>query len=217
MASIPDLATDAPLWLSLLTVGVNAVVGALLGYLDDSRHWDVVGVTVFALMMGLGGGFIRDTLLGQLPAQSLRSPWYLITILASAALVLVAGSRIPRIQRVMTLLNAVALGLFAVTGAAAARGVGLPDLSGVLIGTASAVGGGVLVAVLQGKVATILVASSPHALLAALGATVYVLIPGTTTPAALIGVAAVVLAQLVVDHWQITTPPARGQRPPTPS
>lgn len=209
MSSIPDLATAAPLWLSLLTVGVNALVGALLGYLDETRHWDLVGVTVFALLMGLGGGFIRDTLLGQLPAQSLRSPWYLVTILAVAGLVLLAGSRIPRLRRTMRVLEAIALGLFAVTGAAAAGRVGLPALSGVLIGTASAVGGGVMVAVLQGRVATILVASTPHALLAALAATVYVVIPSNSTLAAGAGVLAAVLAQLAVDHWQITTPPAR--------
>jgi uncharacterized membrane protein YeiH len=180
MSSIPDLATAAPLWLSLLTVGVNALVG-----------------------------FIRDTLLGQLPAQSLRSPWYLVTILAVAGLVLLAGSRIPRLRRTMRVLEAIALGLFAVTGAAAAGRVGLPALSGVLIGTASAVGGGVMVAVLQGRVATILVASSPQALLAALAATVYVVIPSNSTLAAGAGVLAAVLAQLVVDRWQITTPPAR--------
>ncbi|MBL8932353.1 MAG: TRIC cation channel family protein [Kineosporiaceae bacterium] len=209
MPPLPDIATDTPLWLALITVAVNAVVGALLGYLDDAAHWDVVGVTVFALLMGLGGGFIRDTLLGRLPPQSLRSPWSLVTVLAAAALVLVIGPLIPRIQRTMSLLNAVALGLFAVSGAAAARATGLPAISGVLIGTASAVGGGVMVAVLQNRVATILLASTPHALLAILAATVYLLIPGNPTVAALGGVLAVVVAQLVVDRWQITTPPAR--------
>jgi hypothetical protein len=34
------------LWPALLTVGVNAVVGALRGYEDDSRPWDVVGVHI---------------------------------------------------------------------------------------------------------------------------------------------------------------------------
>ncbi len=209
MASLPDIATDAPLWLSLMTVAVNAVVGALLGYLDDDRHWDVVGVTVFALLMGLGGGFIRDTLLGRLPAQTLRDPWYLIIVLVCSALVLIAGPRIPRIERTMAVLNAVALGLFAVSGASAVREVGLPAISGVLIGTASAVGGGVLVAVLQSRVPTILVASTPHALLAAFAATVYLLLPWNPTVASISAVAAVVVAQLVVDRWRITTPPAR--------
>jgi len=81
MDSLPNLATDAPLWLTLLTVGVNAVVGALRGYPDPARHWDIVGGSMFALLMGLGGGFIRDVLIGNLPAESLRSPWFVVTVL----------------------------------------------------------------------------------------------------------------------------------------
>ena len=41
------------------------------------------GVSVFALLMGLGGGFIRDMLLGNLPAASLRDPWSLATVLVA--------------------------------------------------------------------------------------------------------------------------------------
>ena len=72
--TVPDLAGSTPLWLGLVTVLVNAIVGALRGLLDRSRDWDLVGVSAFALLMGLGGGFIRDLLIGNLPAESLRSP-----------------------------------------------------------------------------------------------------------------------------------------------
>ncbi len=93
---LPNLASNAPLWLALLTVGVNALVGALRGYTDDSRHWDIVGVSVFALLMGLGGGFIRDMLLGNLPAASLRDPWSLATVLVAIGIVLVIGHHLAR-------------------------------------------------------------------------------------------------------------------------
>ena len=79
MNVIPDLATQTPLWLALLTVGVNAVVGALRATIDDDRHWDIVGVTTFGVLTGLGGGFIRDLLVGNLPVESLRTPWFLTT------------------------------------------------------------------------------------------------------------------------------------------
>ncbi len=209
LADFPDLATNAPLWLSLLTVAVNAVVGALQGYEDDSRHWDLVGVAVFALLMGLGGGFIRDMLLGTLPAQSLRSPWYLVTVLTCAGAVLIVGRWLVRIHAILIVLNAVALGLFAITGAAAALGQGLPGVSAVLIGAITAVGGGVLVSVVQGRVPTILVSSTPNALLAVLGALVYVLIaPVNQGAAGVLGLTAVIGAQFAVDRWNITTRPA---------
>ncbi len=86
-------------------------------------------MSTFALLMGLGGGFIRDMLLGNLPAE-----------------------------------NALALGLFAVTGTAYGFTFGLPVVSAVLVGVISAVGGGVLVSVLQNHIPGILVASTPNAL-----------------------------------------------------
>jgi uncharacterized membrane protein YeiH len=214
LSDFPNLATHAPLWLSLLTVGVNAVVGALHGYQDDSRHWDLVGVAIFALLMGLGGGFIRDSLLGTLPAQSLRSPWYLATVLTCAAAVLLVGQWLVRLHALLIGLNAVALGLFAITGAAAALGQGLPDVCAVLIGAITAVGGGVLVSVMQGRVPTILVASTPNALLAVLGALTYVLLaPHSAGTAAIVGLLSVIAAQLVVARWNITTHPAGASNP----
>jgi uncharacterized membrane protein YeiH len=75
---------------------VNAIVGALRGILDESRDWDLVGVTAFALLMGLGGGFIRDLLIGNLPAESLRSPWFLATVFVGIAIARVGGRVVTR-------------------------------------------------------------------------------------------------------------------------
>lgn len=173
MNFLPDLATRTPLWLALLTVGVNAVVGALQASVDERHHWDIVGVAAFATLMGLGGGFIRDMLIGHLPAESLRSPWYLTTVVGCIALVLVVGQRLARVQPLVQLLDALALGLFAVSGTASALGAGLPVISAVFVGTVAAVGGGVLVSVMKDEVPAILVASAPRALLALLVSGVY--------------------------------------------
>ena len=209
---LPDLATGAPLALALITVLVNAVVGALRGYTDTTRDWDIVGISAFALMMGLGGGFIRDVLIGNLPAESLRSPWYLVTVMVGIALVLLVGRRISHVQPVLVFLNAVAMGLFAVTGVAYATDAGLTFVPAVLIGTLSAVGGGVLVSVLQGQVPGILLASAPNALLAVWGSATYAVVAIWSPAAASIaGIAAVVIAQYVVNHFGLTTKPTTGR------
>ena len=209
---LPDLATGAPLALALVTVLVNAVVGALRGYTDTTREWDIVGISAFALLMGLGGGFIRDVLIGNLPAESLRSPWYLVTVMVGIALVLLVGRRISHVQPVLVFLNAVAMGLFAVTGVAYATDAGLTFVPAVLIGTLSAVGGGVLVSVLQGQVPGILLASAPNALLAVWGSATYAVVAIWSPAAASIaGIAAVVIAQYVVNHFGLTTKPTTGR------
>lgn len=167
-----DLALATPLWLAALAIGVNALVGALVGYLDPKRHWDVVGVTAFATVMGLGGGVLRDLLIG-IPPQSLRTVWPAAVVILG---VLVARGLTPwlrRHPRLLGPLDAVALAMFAMTGAASAAAHGLPWVSAVLVGVVSAVGGGVLVSVLRAEVPTILQPSRPHALLAALVALAY--------------------------------------------
>lgn len=215
--AVPDLAGATPLWLALLTVLVNAIVGALRGILDESRDWDLVGVTAFALLMGLGGGFIRDLLIGNLPAESLRSPWFLATVFVGIAIARVGGRVVTRLDRLFTVLNALALGLFAVVGASYATAFGLPFVSAVLIGTLSAVGGGILVSVLQGEVPRILLAGAPNALLAVWGSTAYLAVAQIDSAAAsfasFAGIATVLVAQEVSLRLGLTTRPTHGRRP----
>jgi uncharacterized membrane protein YeiH len=213
MNVIPDLATQTPLWLALLTVGVNAVVGALRATIDDDRHWDIVGVTTFGVLTGLGGGFIRDILVGNLPVESLRTPWFLTTALAAIVLVLFVGERVVRIQVVVTLLNALALGLFAITGVAYALRAGLPVMSALFIGVASAVGGGVLVSVLKGEIPSILVTSAPNALVALLTSGVYAAV--AVANSRLAGLVAIVAG--IVTHYAAQWLGLRTRRADSPS
>lgn len=206
MTFLPDLATSAPLWLALLTVGVNAVVGALRASIDDSRHWDIVGLSTFALLMGLGGGFIRDMLIGNLPAESLRTPWFLTTVLGCIVLVLVVGQRLAKVAPLVTLLNALALGLFAVSGTSAALRADLPVISAVFVGTVSAVGGGVLVSVMKDEVPGILLTSAPNALVAVLSSGVYAGVAvWSARAAAVAGIAAAIIAFYTADVLGLRT------------
>lgn len=212
-AELPDLARSTPAWLALTTVGVNALAGALRGYDDDQREWDLMGVATFALLMGLGGGFVRDALLGDLPAESLRTPWPLTTVIGTIAVVHLLRHHVPRDDRVMMPLDGLALGLFAVTGTQHALDASLPVVSAVFVGTVTAVGGGVVVALLQHEVPQILVASAPYALLAVGGSTLYALTAGQDPRlASVLGVTAVVLAQLVARARGIRIRPARATR-----
>lgn len=206
MDFLPDLATSTPLWLALLTVGVNAVVGALRASVDDEHHWDIVGVSTFSLLMGLGGGFIRDLLVGNTPVESLRTPWYLVTVFGAIVVVLVVGQRVAKLGVLVSLLNALALGLFAVTGAAYALRADLPWISAVFVGTVSAVGGGVLVSVMKDEVPGILVASAPNALVAVLVSGVYVAVDQWSSRAAAVaGLVIAVVVVIAVDAMDVRT------------
>jgi uncharacterized membrane protein YeiH len=203
---LPDLATQTPLWLALLTVGVNAIVGALRATLDDEYHWDIVGLSTFAVLMGLGGGFIRDLLLGNTPVESLRTPWYLVTVLVGIGLVLLFGKRISRAKQLVVLLNSVALGLFAITGTAYALRADLPIVSSIFVGVVSAVGGGVLVSVMKDEVPEILLTSAPNALLALAVSGIYAATDVWSSQAAgVAGIATAIVMNYLASRFGIRT------------
>lgn len=213
MNFLPDLAVQTPLWLALTTVGVNAIVGGLRASIDDRHHWDIVGLSTFAVLMGLGGGFIRDLLIGNLPAESLRRPWFLATIAGCVVIVLVAGERIARVQPLVTFLNSLALGLFAITGTAYALRSDLPIVSAMFIGTVSAVGGGVLVSVMKDEVPGILLASAPQALLAVLVSGVYsATAVWSSRAAAVAGLCTAIASFYASDYLGVRTRRAVGVR-----
>ncbi len=203
-------AFTVPLWLSVLGILVNALVGSLAAFRDDENEWDVIGLLTFALLMGLAGGFMRDLLLGQVPPLSLREIWPIGTVVAGAVL----GRLLPmsfHTSRVIGSLEALALGLFAAAGTAAADGQGLPATSSVLIGAITAVGGGVLVSMLRGEIPAVLQPSRPHALLATVVGIVYLgVATWDVTLAYVISICASVVLYLIGEllhlrTWSVTS------------
>jgi uncharacterized membrane protein YeiH len=206
---VQDLALSTPLWIATLGIVVNALVGALRGYTDTDRHWDIVGVLTFALLMGLGGGVIRDLLVGE-PPVSLRTPWPIAAVVVTVAVARVVGRWVVNAPSLLGSLDALALGLFSMSGAAAAIAHGLPPVSAVLVGVLSAVGGGVLVSVVRGEVPSVLQPSRPHALLAALVAIVYLSLTRWSENEAYAVAAGVgVVVHLVSERWRVETSPVR--------
>ncbi|MFN8167701.1 MAG: TRIC cation channel family protein [Candidatus Nanopelagicales bacterium] len=200
-----SLALSTPVWIAALAILVNALVGALHGYLDPHRRWDVVGVTTFALLMGLGGGVLRDLLVGVAP-QSLVTPWPVCVVLVGVVVARLLAPVVRRHDGLLGPLDALALATFAMTGAATAVAHGMPAITAVLVGVVSAVGGGVLVAVLRGEVPSLLQPGRPQALLAAAVAVLYLAVAVVDpTVAYLVGAASAVAAHLVGARRQVST------------
>ncbi|MEM0961857.1 MAG: trimeric intracellular cation channel family protein [Bacteroidota bacterium] len=117
---------------------------------------DWLGIGVLAALTGIGGGIVRDVLLGATPPASLQDEAYILVCLAGAAAVVVAAPSVAaRWNRVM-LADAVGLGLFAALGAAKGLAFGLGPFGVLLTGTLTAVGGGVVRDVLVGEVPAVL-------------------------------------------------------------
>ena len=208
---VPNIAANTPLWLALVTTFVAAVSGAILGRQPGKVSYDIVGVTVFAFVLGLGGGITRDLLLGNLPPLALRSPWYVVTVLGAVLAVILIGRWISVGSWTFILLDALALGLYAVIAAQLALEFGLPDVGAITVGFLAAVTGGVVVSLLRGETPQILLPSQPYALLAVIGATVYVLLDDVSGGfAALACLLSVIILRFVTLKWDLRT---RSVRP----
>lgn len=203
---VPNIAANTPLWLALLTTFVAAVSGAILGRQPGRVSYDIVGVTVFAFVLGLGGGITRDVLLGNLPPLALRSPWYVVTVLGAVITVLLIGRWIKVDSWTFILLDALALGLYAVIAAQLAIEFGLPDVGAITVGFLAAITGGVVVSLLRGETPQILLPSQPYALLALVGATLYVLLDEVSGGlAALACLLSVLILRVVSLRWDLRT------------
>ncbi len=213
LMDLPNIAANTPLWLALVTTFVAALSGAILGRQPSRVSYDIVGVTVFAFVLGLGGGITRDVLLGNLPPLALRSPWYIVTVLAAVATVLVVGRWIKVGSWTFILLDALALGLYAVIAAQLAIEFGLPDIGAITVGFLAAVTGGAVVSLLRGETPQILLPSQPYALLALVGATVYVLLDQFSGGlAALACLGSVIVLRVIAVRWDVRTRSVRPLR-----
>jgi uncharacterized membrane protein YeiH len=149
------LTFDAHLQLALDLVGVFAF--ALSGGLVAvKKRLDLFGVLVLAGAAALGGGVMRDILIGALPPVGI-SDWRLLASALVAGLVtFLYHPGVERISRFVRVLDAAGLAVFAIGGSLKALGAGMDPLTSVFVGGITAVGGGIVRDVLAGQVPEVL-------------------------------------------------------------
>jgi uncharacterized membrane protein YeiH len=154
--------------LDLAGIFVFALSGALVGIRKDL---DVLGVLVLAGVTGLGGGILRDVLIGAVPPASLADWRYLVVPAVSGVVAFRFHPSLARIERHINVFDALGLGLFCVTGTAKAMLYGLGPVPSALLGMLTGIGGGVLRDLLAGRTPLVL-KQEVYALPALAGATV---------------------------------------------
>ena len=170
---------------------VGTVTFAAAGALTAVRHgFDIIGIVILAFVTAIGGGSIRDVIVGIVPPTALTDELLLWSVFATAIAVALLHRRL-RTGLALYAFDTISLGLFAALGAERGAGAGFGLWGSVFAGALSGVGGGVIRDVLSGEVPGVLYRSGDfYATAAAAGAAVtYVLLP-------LVGSAAVVAGAL---------------------
>jgi len=150
---------------------------------------DIVGVVTLGMITALGGGIMRDILLGDLPPVTFSDWRYLVAAAAGGLLASVIGRRGVQLLPAIIVLDAAGLGLFAVTGATRALDFGVGAGQAVLLGALTAVGGGTLRDVLIQRVPSVL-HSGLYAVPALVGATATIVLGRLGVGALLTGLVA---------------------------
>lgn len=173
--------------LELVGIVAFAISGGLVAV---RKGFDLVGVLVLSVVTALGGGVIRDLLLGDTPPAAVSDEWYLTLSFATGLVMMVAHRwHHPPVRRAVLVFDAAGLGLFCVTGTLKAVEFSVSGPGTVAIGVITATGGGVLRDVLAGDQPQMFRADSVlYSIPAALGAAAIFAVWETDTYAAWVGV-----------------------------
>lgn len=205
-------------FLDYLAIAVFAVTGALAA---SRKELDIVAFCFFGIAAGLGGGTLRDLLLGELPVFWVVRPAYVVVAVAASVVVFFTAhvfyenwSR----YRLLLWADAVGMAAYAVMGAAKALAAGAPAVPAVVMGATTAAFGGVIRDVVAGE-PSVLLRREIYISAALAGAAAHVLLVRAGAPfwaAASVGagIAFVIRAGALARGWSLPIYRPRPGRDP---
>lgn len=134
-------------------IGIFALTGALVA---SRKQMDIVGFALLGSVTGIGGGTVRDVLMGSLPVFWVQKPAYLLTCVLVSCAAFFAAHLVQSRQRVLLWCDAVGLAVFSVTGTDIALSLGAGTAIAIAMGVATATFGGIIRDMLGGDIPVIL-------------------------------------------------------------
>jgi uncharacterized membrane protein YeiH len=143
--------------LLVVTNVVGIVAFSVAGSLKAiERRMDLLGVLTLGFSTSLAGGIIADVLLGKFPPSNLTEVQYPAIAIVSSAMTFAFFRKVSKLRRPLLYADALGLGAFTASGASLAYSVDPNPVLVTLVGTITAVGGGVLRDVLANEVPLVL-------------------------------------------------------------
>ncbi len=133
----------------LIAIAAEAMAGALAA---GRRNMDVFGVAVIAFVTALGGGTIRDLMLGHFPINWTQHPEYVYLVVGCGLLTTVLARFMHKLRTVFLVLDAMGLVAFSVIGCEVALKMGYATPIVVMAGMVTGISGGILRDVLCNRV-----------------------------------------------------------------
>lgn len=203
---------------------IGTVAFAITGVITAvEKKFDIFGAIVLGTVTAVGGGIVRDLILGYTPPMAFRKSVYAITaVLTSLAVFVIAyffGKKIRKhydvYSQVINVFDSIGLAVFVVGGANSAIACGFEEnmFLSVFVAALTGVGGGVMRDIMAGRVPTIL-HKRVYALAAIIGAVVYyVLIYYTvcsSTVAVIVGAGSVLVIRILATIFRWNLPAVKN-------
>ncbi|MFN3848889.1 MAG: trimeric intracellular cation channel family protein [Spirosomataceae bacterium] len=140
---------------SLIDIGGTvafAVSGTLAGL---RKRLDLFGLVVIAFAPAIGGGTIRDVLIGHLPVRWITDSKVIILIVSVAILTILLRNQIEKLDKTLTFFDSLGLGFFTIRGIQEGLLINMDVISCTILGTVTACFGGVLRDILLNEIPTL--------------------------------------------------------------
>ena len=193
-----------------LTVDILGTVAfAISGVLVAmEKRLDLFGVGIIALVTAIGGGTLRDLLIGHTPVTWTTTPLYMYIILGTVVVTILFQSRLKYLRKSLFLFDTIGIGFYTMIGISKGMEAGLEPLICITLGTITASFGGVLRDILCNEIPVIF-RKEIYATACILGGVGYFLLQQTVMPegyAYLLGVVIVIGLRLAAVRYHIALP-----------
>ncbi|MGB5190877.1 trimeric intracellular cation channel family protein [Robiginitalea sp.] len=182
-----------------------AISGVLVAM---EKRLDLFGVGIIALVTAIGGGTLRDMLIGNTPVTWTTTPLYMYLILATVIVTILFQSRLKYLRTSLFLFDTIGIGFYTMIGINKGMEAGLEPLICITLGTITASFGGVIRDILCNEIPVIF-RKEIYATACILGGAGYFLLRQTALPegyAFLLGVVIVIGIRLAAVRYHIALP-----------
>jgi len=193
-------------FLDYLGTAVFAISGAMAG---RKKHFDLFGVTILAAVTAIGGGTLRDVLIGRTPVGWMEHTEYLYIILGATIFTILFQSLLKKLQATLVFFDAIGLAMFTIIGVELGIQNNLNPIICVLLGTMTAAFGGVIRDVLSTE-APLIFREEIYASISIMGGFLFLLLNNTTISLNIVYVITslfMIMMRLIAvkKHWELPT------------
>jgi uncharacterized membrane protein YeiH len=155
---------------------VFAISGVIAGI---EKKFDLIGASILGLVTALGGGTLRDVLIGETPVAWMTNIYVILMVFIAIPIAYLFRNTIYKLDKILFIFDTLGISLYAILGLQKTLDIGLNPIAAILMGTVSAVFGGVIRDVLSNEVPVIF-KREIYASACLIGGTIYVLLRHVT-------------------------------------